>query len=432
MPRRKLLPAGRRKVLLAGGTLVLAVVTACSNSGSPTATPLPPAATATQVPAPATSAPADATRPPSGDDGAVTPALQFVWSVQDVDRGIKPAIVVDSNGVPSVAYMTEALNGFVKVATLEGSDWNVDKLADGYFYGPLDAAIGPDDTIHVAYHDHQAPTFQLDKGDAVYAVLRDGEWQVQAVEAEGHDGWDNRIIVDRSGTPHMTGIDPVEFGGVGVKYYGLDDSGEWQVEPVGSGPLSYKFATSLAVDPQGNPHVTYFDQETRDLKLASRDGSGWNVTSVDRQGDTGLFAFLVIDDGGRFHISYLEQTRNNAGIVKYATSTSPDGPWEITEIASLGALRFGQTGARNITSLALDSNGNPWIAYSDERALNLAVWDGAQWQTQTVVEAGRRPLGQLVSLKIDSQDQPHIAYFEVTNSAPLEGAVKYAKGTASG
>ena len=216
MPRRKLLPAGRRKVLPAGGTLVFAVVTACSNSGSPTATPLPPAATATQVPAPATSAPADATRPPSGDDGAVTPALQFVWSVQDVDRGIKPAIVVDSNGVPSVAYMTEALNGFVKVATLEGS------------------------------------------------------------------------------------------------------------------------------------------------------------------------------------------------------------------------LRFGQTGARNITSLALDSNGNPWIAYSDERALNLAVWDGAQWQTQTVVEAGRRPLGQLVSLKIDSQDQPHIAYFEVTNSAPLEGAVKYAKGTASG
>ncbi len=48
---------------------------------------------------------------------------------------------------------------------------------------------------------------------------------------------------------------------------------------------------------------------------------------------------------------------------------------------------------------------------------------------QTAVDAGSKTLGQLVSLKLDSRDQPHIAYLEVTNQGALEGLVKYAKGT---
>ena len=92
-------------------------------------------------------------------------------------------------------------------------------------------------------------------------------------------------------------------------------------------------------------------------------------------------------------------------------------------------LKFGSIGARNITSLALDSQGNPWIAFSDEQDLKLAVWDGSAWQTQTVVTAGSDPLGQLVSLKLDSKDEPHVVYFEVTTTRPLNGRIKYAKGT---
>ena len=32
-------------------------------------------------------------------------------------------------------------------------------------------------------------------------------------------------------------------------------------------------------------------------------------------------------------------------------------------------------------------------------------------------------------MKLDSEDNPHIAYFEVTSKQPLAGTVKYAKGT---
>ncbi len=102
---------------------------------------------------------------------------------------------------------------------------------------------------------------------------------------------------------------------------------------------------------------------------------------------------------------------------------------EISQVDTLDKLSFGFHGARNITSLAIDREGKPWIAYSDEKKLKLAVWNGSVWDIQTVVDAGSKTLGQLVSMKLDTQDRPHIAYFEVTKAGPLEGKVKYALGT---
>jgi hypothetical protein len=94
----------------------------------------------------------------------------------------------------------------------------------------------------------------------------------------------------------------------------------------------------------------------------------------------------------------------------------------------------GQPGVRTdrrpqITSLALDSSGSPWIAYTDRAAVKLAIWDGGIWKTETAVDAEAADLGQLVVMKLDSKDRPHIAYFEVTNNRKLDGVVKYAVGT---
>ena len=145
-----------------------------------------------------------------------------------------------------------------------------------------------------------------------------------------------------------------------------------------------------------------------------------------------MFSQIVIGTEGRFHVSYLERTGNDSGNVRYATREGASGAWDITQVGLREGLTFGFVGARNSTSVALDSRGNPWVAYGDGETVRLARWDGAAWQSSTVVEAGRRPLGQLVSLKLDAADQPHVAYFEVTSSQPLDGIVKYARGTFDG
>ena len=408
------------KLSLAGTAFLVILAAACAGAATPTPTSPPPTPTPT------------ATASPAPDQDSGDAGTSFTWNVQDVDRGVKPALALHSGGAPHVAYMLEALQGFVKAAVLDGPSWEIATLAEGYFYGPLDIAIGPDDVVHVSFHNHQDTQFRPEKGDAAYAVLRGSEWEVQDISDQGHDGWDNRLVVDAQGRPHISTIDPEEFGGNGVEYYTIGADGQWLVEEVGSGPLTYKFATSIGVDPQGNPHITYYDQTSDDLKLASRSASGWSIATVDAQGETGLFSSLVIDGTGRFHISYLHKTGQSSGVVKYATRGASDSNWQLSEVGTLENLVFGFIGARNVTSLALDSQGNPWIAYSDEKSMKLAIWDGSAWQTQTVVDAGARPLGQQVSLKLDSQDEPHIAYYEVTNKSPLDGVVMYAQGSRGG
>ena len=86
----------------------------------------------------------------------------------------------------------------------------------------------------------------------------------------------------------------------------------------------------------------------------------------------------------------------------------------------------GFTGARNITSIDLDADGNPWIVYSDESVMKLSRRVAGEWQTEVVVEAGDEQLGQIVSLKLDRDGRPHIAYAEVTDKGELDGSIWYA------
>ncbi|MDA1256889.1 MAG: hypothetical protein O3C10_03480 [Chloroflexi bacterium] len=422
----------RVAVAASAGLLVLAVACggddepAAANTPIPTTAPAAPAATTPPVTIP-TVAP-----PNGGADNPTPPATvgaAFNWSVQTVDEGTKPAIALTSDGTPYVAYMLEAIPGFVKAASNTGDGWKIDTIVEDYFYGPLDLAIGPDDVPHIAYHDHQDSGFDPEKGDAVHAFLEGGVWKTEIAADAGHDGWDNRIIVDGQNVVHMTGIDPQEFGGAGVEYYVRSADGAWTVEDIGSGRLTYQFATSVAVDPDGNPHVTFFNQPENDLSLSSRDSSGnWTVSTIDDSGDTGLFAQILIDDSGRFHVSYGSQPTRSSLLVKYATRGPGESAWIISEIDTLENVRIGMDFARNSTSIALDSLGNPVIAYSDLDNVRIAVSDGSAWTTETIAEAAADELGQIVSLKLDADDNAHVAFAETTRRSPLQGIVKYAIG----
>ena len=426
-----------------GGLAVILLAVACS--ASPTPIPAAPAAPAAR-PAPrppevatvsptaiAASQPTPAaTESPrtsgSAEDAAAGGESLFSWDFQEVDSGTKPAIALSSDDVPHIAYMLEDLNGFVKSATRTDSGWQPETIAEGYFYGPLDIGIGPDDVQQVAYHDHQGATFQPNKGDAVLAKKSNGKWTLEAIFDAGHDGWDTRIFVDSDSRAHLSAIDPMEFGGDGVEYYSQDETGAWTVENVGSGELTYKWATSVAVGPDGVPYVTYYDQKNNDLVLASKIDGAWQLETVDSAGDTGLFSSVLVDEQGGVHISYMKQESASSGTVMYAVKGPSDDAWKIDEIGGLDSLEFGFIGARNVTSLSLDGAGNPWIAYTDEKVVKLALWDGSQWQIEIVLDAGKDKLGQLVSLKLDSKDEPHITYFVVTSSRPLGGNIMYAKG----
>ena len=150
-------------------------------------------------------------------------------------------------------------HGFIKFAKWNGDGFDISNVADGYFYGPIDVAFGPDDRPHIAWHDHQNPDMvNPEVGDAVHAVLTDGEWDVESVFSDGHDGWDTAIAVDSQGNVHMAGVDPFQFGRMeGIEYYYFDGEG-WTVEQIGSGPINYAGGIALAVDSSGSMSWTIF------------------------------------------------------------------------------------------------------------------------------------------------------------------------------
>ena len=69
------------------------------------------------------------------------------------------------------------------------------------------------------------------------------------------------------------------------------------------------------------------------------------------------------------------------------------------------------------SDLALDSENNVHISYRDVTNKNLkyAFFDGASWNSTTVDDDGN--VGQSPSIVIDSNDYIHICYFDNTNSA---------------
>ena len=368
------------------------------------------------------------------------PAGMFQWEFFDVGRGAKPALALDSQEAPGIAYLLEDnKHGFVKYASWKGDGFDISNVADGYFYGPVDLDFGPDDEPHISWHDHQNPdSFVPELGDAVYATLVDGEWEVETVFSVGHDGWDNSITVDSQGNIHMTAIDPRQFGSMqGIEYYFFDGQ-EWTVEAVGSVPLNYEWGNSLALDSSGRPHITFHDSVSTDLFYALRGEDGWTIHTVDSLGDVGKFSSLALNNEDLPLISYLEfsgpVSGTASGFVKLAKLTSHPATaenWDIEQIDRLDNLFMGHFGARLITALVTDKDKNPIVVYSDQSVIKLAYFDGSEWHIELVANSNELPFGQLVSLARDSNGVLHLAYTELEKREPpgIVGTVKYARGT---
>ena len=380
---------------------------------------------------------------PTSDPDALT---KYTWEYVEVGTGAKPALAVDSQGVPGIAYIEEEIHGRVRYGEWYPPDeWNPEYfgmavVAEGYFYAPLDLAYGPDDTAHIVWHDHQDPdTFIPELGDAAYGIERDIEWEVDYAFSSGHDGWDATIAVDSQGNIHMIGIDPYNFlREEGIEHYFYDGE-DWIVESIGSPPLPYEWGTGLVLDSQDRPHVTFHDPDSTDLFYATKGDDGWDIYTVESEGDVGKYASLALDQNDMPVISYLELTGPESGLshgnikVARATSITDSGPeWEIQQIGQVDDLFMGFRGARLITSVVIDSANKPIVAYSDQSSIYIAYMEGTSWQNEVIRHRGELPFGQLVSLGIDVEDTLHLAFTEVTRREfpGVSGTVMYARGTA--
>ncbi len=346
---------------------------------------------------------------------------QLVWRFREIDSGVKPEIAIDSDDNIHIAYMLEAEPGFVKHAQLTPNfSTTIETLNEGYFYGPLDIKIGPGNMPHVQFHNHD------EEDQTHWTKDENGDWIGEVIKHPGHDGWDNSLYVESSGLIHTSSVDPVQFGSSDGVEYAFFDGNNWSVESIGSGPIEYQFSTSIHVDSNGNPHITYFESPGDEiLKYAEKTTGKWRISTIDNDAGSGRFSSLVLDENDKPAVSYYTRVGPGKGMIEFAIFENDQ--WTTEKVEDFDNIQIAFEGARNVTSLTLVDDIYH-LTYGDREVIKYAQRINGMWEIETVVDesGGSTILGQQTSLALNSEGVPYIIYYEVTGNSPLRGRVKLA------
>jgi len=210
------------------------------------------------------------------------------------------------------------------------------------------------------------------------------------------------IAVDSGGHPHIA------YGSLHL-HYAYHDGTHWQYEVADASSGVGDFS-SIALDPMGKAHISYFDGSNTDLMYATNAGGSWDCQTVEGDGNVGLYTSICLDQSGNAHISFYDSTN---GDLMYATNAG--GSWQTQTVEGSGDVGL-------YTSIGIDPSGNIHISYYDKtnRDLKYALNASGSWQTYTV--DSDEYAGAYSSMDLDQSGNVHIGYFD-------EEDLKYATNT---
>jgi hypothetical protein len=310
------------------------------------------------------------------------------------------------------------------ITTVAGEDesgdaeWSVEIVDTGQFIGSYSSlALDGSDNPHISYYDQA-------NGNLKYARKTGSEWEIYTVDHD-YAGIHTSLALDSKGYPHISYIDENTHTLKYAKWTGSD----WSIETLDPGNDATSY-TSLAIDGNDDPHMSFYGENTTkpdplapnqfyfDLKYARWTGSAWEFESIDTAGMYFSRTSIVLDGEGNPYISYTSVIGSSD--LKCARRTG--STWSIEIVDQFGG---------GYSSIDLDSNDDPHISYFDRNYyypgfggndLKYAKWDGSAWSTQTVDSAG--DVGLDTSIALDINDESHISY-----SDPDDRELKYAKWT---
>ncbi|MBI2891378.1 MAG: hypothetical protein HYY13_11415 [Nitrospirae bacterium] len=221
----------------------------------------------------------------------------------------------------------------------------------------------------------------------------------------------------------------------------------WNIEVVDSNPDVGDYS-SLALDPAGLPRIAYWDANNNDLRYAEFNGSSWTI-EVAHTDMSGQDISLALDSTGAPHILHIDVAPSPARLIHtwregltWQSETVDDFVLGgiVAEIDTQGAIHasyirsiFPTTYLRHAlkpvgqawqtelitastsfasAALTLDSLGLPHVVAQDLEGaprIRYFYFDGSAWREGTPVSLAFSRT-TLVSLALDPQDQPRMAY----------------------
>ena len=339
-------------------------------------------------------------------------AQQGRWTNETVNDqgGEDTSLELDSNGNPHISYRSDT--GAIKYTYKDGGSWTtetVDSVGGSFTSLELDSDGDP----HITYFT----------GNLTYAYKDGGSWTTEVVDSQGTVGSDTSLELDSDGDPHVTYHRSYPFESADVKY-ASKQGGSWTTETVESQVSWIGSDTSLELDTNGDPHISYKQTSNSGLKYATKQGGSWTTELVDTE-YIGSHSSLELDTSGNPHIGYHDSSPKGEGGNKLAYASKQGGSWTIEIADSRGFVG-------SHTSLELDANGNPHISYynstSEAENLKYATKQEGSWTTETA--DSENGVGYYSSLEVDRTTSPHISYYDVSDGE-LKFAVAEVIGTPS-
>ncbi|MFZ0548542.1 MAG: VCBS repeat-containing protein, partial [Candidatus Promineifilaceae bacterium] len=336
-----------------------------------------------------------------------TPVNPEGWQIQLVetrgDTGYSPSIALDSNGYPHIAYFKHVVlsGGYTdRIYHLywDGVRWHNDYVAFASSIGNnISLALDSSNNPHIAF----AATSGDSKG-LKYTYWDGMQWQTWLIESENFKE-SISLALDSSDNPHVTYAmsEPA-----GTLRYAFWDGTTWQKHNIETVTPSFDGFTSLVLDNNNRPHLAYYNQATEQLKYAHYDGTTWQINIIDANSDFFTYDnfFSLALFGNTPSVAYYKDFGETLVYAEW-----DGGSWQSQTVLTT-TFPKGLTGD---VSLAVDSTGDPHIAYAHDLnvgsvSIRSIYWDGAQWQNEILDTIGS--VGQRLDMVLDANDKPQIAY----------------------
>ena len=173
--------------------------------------------------------------------------------------------------------------------------------------------------------------------------------------------------------------------------------------------------SSLALDADGNPVISYYDEANTTLRIlhcGNTSCSTNNKISIpDKDGNVGKYTSLTIDSHGWPVVSYYDASKGILKILHCGNAAcTHDNSIATPDLSSSNGVE---------SSIQLNSNGNPVVAYFDfsDSSLKILVCGNPDCSAgnkintvESIGEVGRYP-----SLALDKNGFPAVSYLDLTN-----------------
>jgi hypothetical protein len=291
------------------------------------------------------------------------------WFLMNVaDNASFCSLTLDSKQHPQISFVDYGTMAGSKLryAHWDGKAWTVIAV-------PLSAetiayytsiVLDANDNPTISFYEYNGP-----KGTDFRVRLRtvtwNGKfWAVQTIDGENQSGKFNAMVRDQQGSIHLAYAN-VNTMTASTRYAHWDGK-SWSLETVDGKAQNQEenvgYSMCIAIDREGNPHLSYMNYTSPALKYAVRINGKWEVQTIARVSGVAYpdRNSIIVDDSGTTYIGYYDA---GPGVLKLVHN---DGKKWITEVVDSNA-----SGANS--SLQTD-HGTLWITYADEshNALKIA------------------------------------------------------------